>query len=232
MGTMTQQKKRILILYYSFSSQTKNLVQSMSDGMAEYQISVVRERIDPVTRQHFPIGTVPKTVKKMIVTFFRQRLPIQPLPQHCFEPYDLIILAGPTWSYNPSGPVLSLMDRDGERLFAQKKVIPLISCRGFWRLHWWGIKSLLKKAGAVVPNGIIFTHTSKEPWRTIGVFLKLAGEVPERMSWMREHYPKYGHTRQQLTEARKFGERIARAVSQGEELEQLEFRTGLAIYEA
>ncbi len=232
MGTMTQHKKRILILYYSFSSQTKNLVQSMSDGMAEYQVAVVRERIDPVTPQHFPIGTVPKTVKKMIVTSFRQRIPIQPLPQHCFEPYDLIILAGPTWSYNPSGPVLYLMDRDGKRLFGQKTVIPLISCRGFWRLHWWGIKSLLKKAGAVVPNGIIFTHTSKEPWRTIGVFLKLAGEVPERMSWMREHYPKYGHTQQQLTEARKFGERIARAVSQGEELEQLEFRTGLAIYEA
>jgi hypothetical protein len=232
MGSATQQQKRILVLYYSFSSQTKNLVRSMSKGMAEYQVSVVRERIDPVVRQQFPIGTVPKTVKKMIVTFFRRRTPIQPLPQHCFESYDLIILAGPTWSYNPSGPVLSLMDRDGERLFDQQTVIPLISCRGFWRMHWWGIKSLLKKAGAVVPNGIIFTHTSKEPWCTIGVFLKLAGEVPERISWLRKHYHKYGHTRQQLAEARLFGERIARALSQGEDLERLEFRSKIAIYEA
>lgn len=232
MGTSTQQK-RILILHYSFSSQTKNLVQSMLEGMAEYQqVDVICERINPTISQHFPIGTIPKTVKKMIVTFFRQRIPIHPLSPHCFEYYDLIILAGPTWSYNPSGPVLSLLDRDGKRLFAQKRVIPLISCRGFWRAHWWGIKSLLKRTGAIVPNGIIFTHTSKEPWRTIGVFLKLAGEVPERMSWMKKHYPKYGHTRQQLTEARKFGEQIARAVSQEEELERLDFQTGVAVYEA
>ena len=65
----------------------------------------------------------------------------------------------------------------------------------------------------IVPNGIIFTHTSKQPWRTIGIFLKLAGEVPERISWMKKHSPKYRYTRQHLYEARKFGEKIARAVS-------------------
>ncbi len=231
MSSSTAQSKRILVLYYSFSSQTKNLVQSLLDGMAEYEAEVVCERLVPTIPQHFPIGTIPKTFKKMIVTLFRQRIPIEPLPERCFEPYDLIILAGPTWSYNPSGPVLSLLDRDGQRLFAQQTVIPVISCRGFWRMHWWGIKSLLKNLGARVPNGIIFTHTSKEPWRTIGVFLKLAGETPERMSWMQDHYPKYGHTREQIAEARRFGELIGRAVTQDGELESLVFNTNLAIYE-
>ncbi len=231
MGSVSQQQKRILVLFYSFSSQTRNIVRSMIEGMEEYPVAVIRESINPVTDEHFPIGTVSKTVKKMIVTCFRQRTPIQPLPPQCFEPYDLVILAGPTWSYNPSGPVLSLMDRDGERLFRQKEVIPVISCRGFWRAHWWGIKSLLKKTGAVVPNGIVFTHPSKEPWCTIGVFLKLAGKVPERISWMRPHYKKYGHTRQQLAEARRFGELIAGAVMQGDDLGLLDFKTKLAIFE-
>jgi hypothetical protein len=49
---------------------------------------------------------------------------------------------------------------------------------------------------------------------------------------MKDHYPKYGDTRQPLTEARKFGEEIARAVTQDEELEQLDFSTELATYEA
>lgn len=226
------QPKRILVLYYSFSFQTKKLVHALLEGMAEYEAETVCERIVPTVPQHFPIGTIPKTIKKMIFTLFRQRIPIEPLPEHCFAAYDLILLAGPTWSYNPSGPVLSLLDRDGQRLFGQQIVIPVISCRGFWRMHWWGIKSLLKRLGARVPNGIIFTHTSKEPWRTIGVFLKLAGETPERMSWMQEHYPKYGHTRQQLDEARRFGEIIGRAVTQNGELERLQFNTAVAIYEA
>ncbi|MCI5131015.1 MAG: hypothetical protein D3904_05700 [Candidatus Electrothrix sp. EH2] len=231
MSVNTAPSKRILILQYSFSAQTKKLVRAMVEGLEEYPVSLFRERLVPVEEQHFPIGTVPKTVKKMIVTLFRQRVPIQPLSQKCFEEYDLIILAGPTWSYNPSGPVLAMLDRDGERIFRHQVAIPVISCRGFWRVHWWGIRSLLRKLGATVPNGIIFSHPSKEPWCTIGVFLKLAGKVPEKMSWMRPHYTKYGHTRPQLAEARRFGEMIGRAVSQGEDLAALEFRTDLAIYE-
>ena len=122
------QPKRILVLYYSFSSQTKNLVQALLQGMAEYEAETVCERIVPTVPQHFPIGTVPKTIKKMIVTLFRQRIPVKPLPERCFAAYDLVLLAGPTWSYNPSGPVLSLLDRDGQRLFGQQTVIPVISC--------------------------------------------------------------------------------------------------------
>ena len=111
MSSSTEAPKRILIIQYSFSAQTRSLVRSMLEGLNEYPVSVYRERLEPVIEQHFPIGTIPKTVHKMIVTLFRQRVPIKPLSPQCFEKYDLIILAGPTWSYNPSGPVLSLLVR-------------------------------------------------------------------------------------------------------------------------
>jgi len=231
MSANTVPSKRILIIQYSFSAQTRKLVRSMMEGLEEYPVYLFRERLRPVVEQHFPIGTIPKIVKKMIVTLFRPRVPIQPLSPHCFEEYDLVILAGPTWSYNPSGPVLSLLDRDGEQLFRGQVVLPVISCRGFWRTHWWGIRSLLRKLGATVPNGIIFNHPTKEPWCTIGVLLKLAGKIPERMPLMRKHYKQFGHSRAQMAEARRFGELIARAVVQGDGLEELDFRTKLAIFE-
>lgn len=231
MSVKTVHPKRILILQYSFSAQTRKLVRSMMEGLEEYPVSLFRERLRPVTEQHFPIGTIPKIVKKMIVTMFRERVPIQPLSPQCFEDYDLVILAGPTWSYNPSGPVLSLLDRDGEQLFRDQVVLPVISCRGFWRTHWWGIRSLLRKLGATVPNGIIFNHPTKEPWCTIGVLLKLAGKIPERMPWMQKHYTTYGHTRSQMAEARRFGELIGGALIQGNGLEEVDFRTKLALFE-
>ena len=223
--------KNILILYYSYSSQTKNLLQVMMEGMDAFSVKVTLQRIEPVVPQHFPIGTVVKTFRKMLLTFFRQRIPIEPLPQQCFNQFDLIILAGPTWSYNPSGPVLALFDRDGAQLFKGQTVIPLISCRGYWRAHWWGVRSLLKKCGASVPNVIVFSHPSKEPWRTLGVFLKLAGKVPERISWMKKHYRKYGHTRSQLDEARNFGGMIADVLVNGGDLSSLDFKTGPALYD-
>lgn len=231
MSVNTAPSKRILIIQYSFSAQTRKLVRSMMEGLEEYPVSLFRERLRPITEQHFPIGTILKIVKKMVVTMFRQRVPIHPLSPQCFEDYDLIILAGPTWSYNPSGPVLSLLDRDGERLFRDQTVLPVISCRGFWRTHWWGIRSLLRKLGATVPNRVVFNHPTKEPWCTIGVFLKLAGKIPERMPLMRKHYKTYGHTRSQMAEARRFGEMIGRALIQGDGLEELDFRTKLAIFE-
>ena len=222
--------KNILILYYSYSSQTKNLLHAIIAGMEPFPVSVAQQRIEPVVPQHFPFGSIHKTFWKMMLTFFRQRIAIAPLPEHCFHQYDLIILAGPTWSYNPSGPVLSLFDRDGEKLFKGQQVLPLISCRGYWRMHWWGLKSLLKKCGATVPNLIVFSHPSKEPWRTAGVFLKLAGKVPERMPLMQKHYHKYGHTKAQLAEANDFGAQLARLLIKDGDLSTLDFKTVPALY--
>lgn len=228
MGTPEKKQKKILVLYYSHSSQSHNLIQAMIQGMADSSVTVNRYRLQPIEAQKFPIGTVPSTVWKMLRTFFRQRVPIELLPSYCFDPYDLVVLAGPTWSYHPSGPVLSLFDRDGDRLFEGSLVIPMISCRGYWRMHWWGLKLMLKKYKATIPNVIIFTHPNKEPWRTVGVFLKLAGQVPERMGWMQPHYRKFGHTRSQLDEARSFGEKIVGTLARDEDLAGLDFNTGPA----
>lgn len=219
--------KRVLILSYSFSHQTRNLLKTMVAGMEEGNIEIVRERLEPVEYLRFPIGTIPSTFVMMVQTFFRKRYPIKPLSKNVFKEWDLIILAGPTWSYNPSGPVLSLLDRDGEKLFKDQIVLPMISCRGYWRVHFWGLKSLLKKCGAKdVVSPIVFSHPTPEPWRTIGVFLKLAGRTPEKGSgWFRRVYPKYGHSRKQVEKAGAVGKQLGHDIESGMELTGLTFDT-------
>lgn len=221
-------KKRILVLYYSFSSQTNNLIHSLVTGLEETDIFVAIERLTTIEPLRFPIGSISGTFRMMIETFFRKRQPIEPLSPQCQEAYDLIILAGPTWSYNPSGPVLSLLDRDGSALFKGRDVLPLISCRGYWRMHGWGLKRLLEKLGASVVNLIVFSHPSQEPWRTIGVFLKLAGKNPETSSWLRRRYRKYGHSRKQLDEAKRFGQMIGKELAAGGDIRSLNFDTPLS----
>ncbi len=220
-------KKRILLLSYSYSHQTRNLLKELVKGLEEEQVELTWERLFPVQELRFPIGTIPSTVLMMFQTFFRKRYPIKPLPEICFQQWDMIILAGPTWSYNPSGPVLSLLDRDGKRLFAGQTVLPFISCRGYWRVHFWGLRSLLKKCGVeCVVDPIVFSHPTPEPWRTVGVFLKLAGKMPERGSgWFRRFYPKYGHSRQQIATARELGKDLGRDILSDKELSKLHFKT-------
>ena len=190
---------------------------------------MVYERIRPIDPPSFPFGSVLGTFYMMTVTFFRKRLSIHKLSENSYLDYDLIILAGPTWSYNPSGPVLAMLDRAGKRLFSGKKVIPLISCRGYWRAHFYGLRRLLQKSGAIVVNRIVFCHPSKEPWRTIGVFLKLAGKTPERMKLLKGRYPKYGHTRMQVDEAHEFGRMIGESLYSDADLSVLDFNTQRAM---
>lgn len=219
--------KRVLILSYSYSHQTRNLLKTMVAGMEEKGVEIAWERIHTVEKLRFPIGTIPSTFIMMVQTFFRKRYPINPLNESAFQDWDLIILAGPTWSYNPSGPVLSLLDGEGKSLFKNQIVLPMISCRGYWRVHYWGLKSLLQKCGVKdVISPIVFSHPTPEPWRTIGVFLKLAGRTPEAgSSWFRRVYPKYGHSRKQVEKAGFLGKELGHDIQSGMELTGLSFET-------
>lgn len=222
-----RRQPRILLLFFSFSGQTAALIGRLAAGLHEAGVQVVVERLRPISPLSFPVHGILATVRMMITTAFRQRIPIHELSERCRQPFDLIVLAGPTWSYNPSGPVLSMLDRDGQLLCGQT-VLPLISCRGYWRLHWLGLRRKLARLGARVPNLVVFTHPHTEPWRTIGVFLKIAGKHPEELPLVGRHYRNFGHSREQRQEARRFGIMIGHALQENSSLTALDFRTQTA----
>lgn len=213
---------RTLILYFSFSGQTTGLLNNLSSGLKKQGVMVTLEKLRPMNPPRFPVGTIGATIKMMLLTALRQRLTIREPSKQVWADYDLMILAGPTWSYNPSGPVLDLLARFGPRLFNNRTVLPLISCRGYWRLHWFGLKRLLQHCGARVPNRIVFAHPAPEPWRTLGVFLKIAGKAPERSRLLGRHYQRYGHSREQLAEAELLGELLGQALQTGTPLADLD----------
>ena len=226
----SEKTPRVLFIFFSFSGQTSGLLNQFSLGMKEVGAEVIFEKLRPIRPLRFPVGSVFSTLVMMLTTFVRRRVPIQELsPAAGSGDYDLIILAGPTWSYNPSGPVLSLLDRDGKRILAGQTVLPLISCRGYWRMHWYGLRSLLKKCGALVPNVIAFSHPVSEPWRTVGVFLKIAGRNPEQSKVFGRRYTHFGHSKKQRDEAWRFGMQIGEALRRGRSLAEIDFRTPTAL---
>jgi len=81
----------------------------------------------------------------------------------------------------------------------------------------------------MVTGLIVFSHPCPEPWRTIGVFLKLAGRNPESKSWISKYYKKYGHTREQFDEARRFGAMIGLALKNNKDISSLDFKTEVAL---
>ena len=220
---------RVLLLYYSFSGQTNGLLNNLGGGLRQEEIEVTFVKLRPLSPPRFPVGSIFGTFKIMLTACLRMRTPIHEPESKVWENYDLIILAGPTWSYNPSGPILDFIDRYGPRLFRGRTVIPVISCRGYWRMHWYGIKNLLQKCGANIANRIIFSHPTAEPWRTIGVFLKIAGKAPERSRLLSRRYSRYGHSKEQLLEAERFGIDIANCLKEKRQLDSLNLETKTAL---
>jgi hypothetical protein len=224
-----KKNNQVLLIYYSFSGQTGVLINRLAAGLKEQGVEVFFEKLKPVKHLRFPVGSILRTYLLMLTTFFRKRIPVQELSAKCRRDYDLIILAGPTWSYNPSGPILSFLDRDGKDVLGGREVLPLISCRGYWKVHWWGLRRKLEKCGARFSNMIAFSHPNPEPWRTIGVFLKIAGKNPERSGFISKHYSRFGHSNEQMEEAFRFGVQIGESLQGKTPLAAVNFQTELAL---
>ncbi|MBW2466805.1 MAG: hypothetical protein JRF02_05840 [Deltaproteobacteria bacterium] len=220
---------RVLFLYFSFSGQTGILVNRLSEGLKEQGVEVVFEKLRPARHLRFPVNGFLRTIAMMLTTFCRIRVPIKELSSKCDQVYNLIILAGPTWSYNPSGPILYFLDKYGSDVLGGQEVLPLISCRGYWKQHWWGLRRKLKKCGAHYSNLIAFTHPNPEPWCTIGVFLKIAGKNPERSNFIGKYYTRFGHSNDQTEEASRFGKLIGESLKGGTPLAEINFRTDLSL---
>ena len=204
------QKKRVLIVFYSFTQQTKLLLKKFVEGLDGEGIEVTLERLEPIAPYAFPFKTNFRLAKAMVGTFFRHRMTIHPVNDLCFTDWDCIVLAGPTWSYHPSGPMLDFLDRYARQICQGKMVIPFISCRSYWRVHYWSVKHCLQRVGASTASPIVFEHPIREPWRFIGLVLQLRGKMGRKeKSWFRKHYPTYGHSKNQGNVAKAVGRQLA-----------------------
>ena len=91
-------QKQVLIVYYSFSSQTSRLVQQLATGLEESGVSVQCERLEPAVKMDLPFTSSWSMFKTMVSSFFRSRTPLQDPSYPDGVEWDLIILGGPTWS--------------------------------------------------------------------------------------------------------------------------------------
>jgi hypothetical protein len=205
-------KKRVLVVYYSFTQQTRILLKQFCAGLQEEGIEVDSERLEPVNPYEFPFQSDVRLVTVMMRTFFKGRKEVQPISDKCFESWDYVVLAGPTWSYFPSGPILDFLDRYGEKVLAGKKVIPFISCRSYWRLNNRTLAKRCKKLGAESLPPFVFEHPTREPYRVLGLLLKLRGKMI-RSDWFRKNYESYGHNKAQAEEAFEKGQQLGKNIS-------------------
>lgn len=204
-------KKHVALVYYSLSHQTRRLVDSYRKGLEDSGLVVELYPLQPVSPLRVPLRNNFSLFRVMLLTFLRKRSEIQPLTFKA-DDYDYIVLAGPTWSYQPSGPMLSFLDHYGS-LLSGKKVGFLISCRSYWRSHYWSLRYGCKKNGALPQKAVVFEHATQEPWCTIGLLVWLRGVHYSKLpKWFQNRYPYYGHSSDQIDKAYQEGVILAEEI--------------------
>ena len=206
------EEKQVLIVYYSLSQQTYRLVQNLSEGLQSTGASVELFRLRPQTPVVVPIKSNFDLFRIMMSTTVRTRTEIRPV-QLQRATYDHIIIAGPTWSYNPSGPVLKFLDTYGTQLLKDTSVSFLISCRSYWLTHYWGLKRMCVKCGGRTQKPTVFRHSTAEPWCTFGLLYWLRGVYEKNLpGWLLKRYSHFGHSEEQFKEAREAGVRLGNSI--------------------
>ncbi|CAG37798.1 unknown protein [Desulfotalea psychrophila LSv54] len=193
LGVKPMKKKHVLIVYYSLTNQTRGLLEAYSSGLSDPKICLEICSLHPLHPLRLPLRSNFSLLKAMWQPFWRRRCQIEdPCLQRSH--YDHIIIAGPTWSFQPSAPILAFWQDYGD-IVAATRVDFLISCRSCWRNHYWGLRRLCKKHGGLPGEPLLFEHASDEPWCTIGLLLYLRGIYANRLPlWLKKRYPFFGHS--------------------------------------
>jgi hypothetical protein len=152
--------KKILVLYYSQSGQQRAILESLSQPLLQAGHQIHFEEIVPVDKYPFPWSAY-QFFNAFPETFQQKPLPLKPVSQKAFEPYDLIILGYQPWFLTPSRPISSfLQSEDGKRILKDMPVITILGCRNMWLGAQEKVKKRLLEAEANLRGHIALVDRS------------------------------------------------------------------------
>src|SRR4051812_7176999 len=125
--------KNILVIYYSQTGQTKEVMEKLLQPLQNHaDMSLTYCEIKPKTPYPFPwtalqfFDAFPESVLDIPCELEYPTIDLS-------KKYDLIVLAYQIWYLSPSIPINSfLQSQDAKALFNNTPVVTIISCRNMW----------------------------------------------------------------------------------------------------
>ncbi len=125
-------KPRVLILYYSFTHQTRHVAEAMGDVFRERDWDVDLCNIE-FADEHYRIElpfrpVIPKLLRWLVPQVLGKSGEIR-IPEEILQgDYDLICLGSPTWWLNPAMPVVSFLNSSSAQRIVGGKTDRRVRC--------------------------------------------------------------------------------------------------------
>jgi len=163
-------KPRVLFVYYTYTQQTRRVVEAMAEVLRERGCEVRQASIEFTDKRwaerftRLPLRHAILDVVGMLPAQIRGATGEIQIPDEAREgDYDLICIGSPTWFFRQSVPIRSYLKSDAAaQLLKGKRFTAFVVCRRYWRTNLKSVRKVGTKLGGKYVDGIHFTFAGRQ----------------------------------------------------------------------
>lgn len=206
-------KPRVLILYYSFTNQTRRVAEAMGEVFTDLDCDVVLCNIEFVDEHYRIERPFRPVIGKLLSWFLPQvlgRTGAVHVPDQILDgKYDLICLGSPTWWLNPAMPVVSFLESSSAgRLLADRRFAVFTVCRKLWWNNMRRVKKLARKQGATFVDGAAFCFQGNQIQSALSFISYMKHDTNQDRFWGVKIY-RFGVPDEGIKRAKEFARELA-----------------------
>jgi menaquinone-dependent protoporphyrinogen IX oxidase len=215
-GQRNSRPPRVLLLYYSYTGQSRKVLQTAGEAFTERGCEVHEAPIEFTDPRYadrfsrFPMRRVWPDMLRVLPAQKRNETGGIRIPDTLQgSDYDLVCIGSPTWWDNVSMPIRSfLTSADARKLLAGKPFAVFAVCRQFWQKNVTAVRELAEAQGGRYVDEIHFTY----PGDTLRSLLSLTsylGSGQYREKYLGVRIPSTNVQPEQFDQTRKFAAGLA-----------------------
>lgn len=210
------QRPRVLLLYYSYTGQSRKALEAAGEVFTERGCEVHRAEIEFTDQRfaerftRFPMRRVwPDMLSVLPAQTLRRSGEFRIASGEISGDYDLICIGSPTWWSTTSMPVRSFLKSDDARkLLAGKPFAVFVVCRRYWRDNSKTVRKLGESRGGEFAGEIHFAYPGGQ-LRSMLSLTSFLGSGQYRDKYLGLSIPPTNVQPEQLTRAREFAGTLA-----------------------
>jgi len=165
-NNISEQKPRVLFVYYSHTQQAKRVCDAMAEVLRERGCDVSQAGIeftDPHYAKNFQVFPFRHAVFGILPLLWpqlRRKTGQIRIPEEAKTgDYDLVCFGSPTWFFTTNMPLRSyLKSEEAGKVLAGKPFAAYVVCRRYWSVNLKEVRKLGTAQGGEYVDGIRFTY--------------------------------------------------------------------------
>jgi multimeric flavodoxin WrbA len=212
----TGSKPRVLFVYFSYTQQTKKVVDAMAETLrsrgCDAELANI-EFLDARYAERFKTFPMPHPLREVLgmipAELFRKPGKIG-IPDVITDgEYDLVCLGAPTWWLSTDVPIKAFLESDtAAKVLKDKPYTGIVACRRYWKHNMKTLRRRGTKLGGTWIDGIHFRYQGGQV-RSLLSLVSYLGAGENRDKYHGIKIPPTNLYGNQLDEARAFAGRLA-----------------------